>query len=165
MLNCIYSPINRPAWKARHFDSIFIWERDWFVLIVTASYLYYMTTRPNFSQPSRRNRVDLLLYESITTDKREQCDWGAEKNLDGYGAMAYERMTSYTFPPHNSNGKRQFIIERKKLNYVTKFFPTIQSHCSRLSAVFLSYNSRSTILQLDCRKKFWTGKLQIYEGN
>ena len=33
---------------------------------------------------SSRIRVDLLWHESKTTDKREQYDWRAEKNLDGY---------------------------------------------------------------------------------
>ena len=33
---------------------------------------------------SSRNKVDLLSYESKTTDKRGQYDWKAEKNLDGY---------------------------------------------------------------------------------
>ena len=40
-------------------------------------------TRPNFSQPSSRIRVDLLSYESKTTDNREQYDWRTEENLDG----------------------------------------------------------------------------------
>ena len=40
-------------------------------------------SRPNFSHPFRRTRVDLLPYESNTTDKREQYDWRAEKNLNG----------------------------------------------------------------------------------
>ena len=32
---------------------------------------------------SRRIRVDLLSYERKTTDKRQQNDWRAKKNLDG----------------------------------------------------------------------------------
>ena len=39
-------------------------------------------TRPFFFQSSRI-RVDLLSYEGKPTDEREQCDWKAEKNLDG----------------------------------------------------------------------------------
>ena len=42
------------------------------------------TTRPIFFLRSSRIRVNLLSYESIPTDKREQYDWRAEKNLDGY---------------------------------------------------------------------------------
>ena len=38
--------------------------------------------RPNFSARSSRIRVDLLSYESKTTDKRQQNDWRAKKNLD-----------------------------------------------------------------------------------
>ena len=41
-----------------------------------------LPTRPNIFLWSGRNRVDLLSYESKTTDKREQYDWKAEKNLD-----------------------------------------------------------------------------------
>ena len=41
-------------------------------------------TRPNFFQRSSRIRVNLLLYESKTTNKRQQNDWRAKKNLDGY---------------------------------------------------------------------------------
>ena len=41
-------------------------------------------TRPNYFLQSSRIRVDLLSYESKRTDKREQYDWRAEKNLDGY---------------------------------------------------------------------------------
>ena len=44
----------------------------------------FIHSHPNFSQPSRRIRVDLLLYESKTTDALEQNDWRAEKNLDGF---------------------------------------------------------------------------------
>ena len=40
--------------------------------------------RPNFFVRSSRIRVDLLSYESKTTDKRQQNDWRAKKNLDGW---------------------------------------------------------------------------------
>ena len=43
------------------------------------------TSRPNFFVRSRRIRVDLLSYESKTTDERQQNDWRAKKNLDGVG--------------------------------------------------------------------------------
>ena len=43
----------------------------------------FFAARLNFSKPSRRIRVDLLSYESKTTDKRGQYDGRAEKNLDG----------------------------------------------------------------------------------
>ena len=39
--------------------------------------------RPNFYLQSSRIRVDLLSYESKTTDKRQQNDCRAKKNLDG----------------------------------------------------------------------------------
>ena len=42
---------------------------------------------PNFFLRSSRIRVDLISYESIPIDKREQYDWRAEKNLGGLGSM------------------------------------------------------------------------------
>ena len=42
--------------------------------------LYYST---NIFLQSSHIRVDLLSYERKTTDKRDQYDWRAEKNLDG----------------------------------------------------------------------------------
>ena len=42
-------------------------------------------SRPNFFLQSSRIRIDLISYESIPTDKREQYDRRAEKNLDGLG--------------------------------------------------------------------------------
>ena len=42
------------------------------------------TTRPIFFRRSSRIRVDLLSYESKTTDKQQQNDWRAKKNLDGH---------------------------------------------------------------------------------
>ena len=33
---------------------------------------------------SRRNKVELLSYESKTTGKQGQYDWTAEKNFNGY---------------------------------------------------------------------------------
>ena len=39
-------------------------------------------TRPNFLVRSSRVKVDLLSYESKTTNKRQQNDWRAKKNLD-----------------------------------------------------------------------------------
>ena len=51
-------------------------------------FFYYLytgsMTRPNFFLRSSRIRVDLLLYESIPSDKQEQYDFRAEKNLDEY---------------------------------------------------------------------------------
>ena len=44
----------------------------------------------NFSQLSRRIRVDLLSYESKTIDKREQYDWSVAKYLYGVG-QGYHR--------------------------------------------------------------------------
>ena len=41
------------------------------------------TTRPNSFLRPCHSRVDLLLYESKLTDKWEQYDWIAKKNLDG----------------------------------------------------------------------------------
>ena len=41
-------------------------------------------TRPNFFLQSCHIRVDLQSYESKPTDKWEQYDWRADKNLDGY---------------------------------------------------------------------------------
>ena len=43
----------------------------------------FFSARQFFFQRSSRNRVDLLSYESKPTDKREQYDLMAEKNLDG----------------------------------------------------------------------------------
>ena len=40
-------------------------------------------TRPIFFVLSSRFRVDHLSYESKTTDKQQQNDWRAKKNLDG----------------------------------------------------------------------------------
>ena len=38
----------------------------------------------------------------------------------------------------------------------SKFFSALQSHCSRLSVILLSYDSRSTLVRLDRRKKNWS---------
>ena len=43
-----------------------------------------LNTRPNFSQQSRRIRVDPLSYESKKADKPEQYGWRAAKNFDEY---------------------------------------------------------------------------------
>ena len=46
---------------------------------------------------------------------------------------------------------------RKKIYVVShpsKFFSVLQSYCFRLSVVFLSYDSRSTLIRLDRRKEF-----------
>ena len=54
-----------------------------------AIYFYGITavgTRPNFFVRSRRIRVNLLSYENKSTDKRQQNDWRAKKNLDGQGS-------------------------------------------------------------------------------
>ena len=39
-------------------------------------------------------------------------------------------------------------------DYPSKFFSALQSYCSRLSIVFLSCDSKLTLIQLDLRKKF-----------
>ena len=44
-------------------------------------------SRPIFFLQSSCIRVDLLSYERKTTDKREQYDWGTEKNFDGFQAF------------------------------------------------------------------------------
>ena len=45
-------------------------------------------------------------------------------------------------------------MEVRVSNCPSKYFPALQSFCSSLSVVLLSYDSRSTlILRLDCRKK------------
>ena len=46
------------------------------------STLYLYPTK--FFVWSRRISVDLLSYDSKTTDKRQQNDWRAKKNLDGF---------------------------------------------------------------------------------
>ena len=51
--------------------------------MITPNSVLDYTTRPDFFLRSGRIRVDLLSYESKTTDKREQYDWRTEKNLDG----------------------------------------------------------------------------------
>ena len=45
-----------------------------------------MHVSTNFFLRSSRIGVDLLSYESKTTDKREQYDWMVEKNLDVYSS-------------------------------------------------------------------------------
>ena len=63
-----------------------IWASNTCLLRTIPTYaprLFIGATQPNFSLRSSRNRVDLILYEKKTTDKREQYDWMAEKNLDG----------------------------------------------------------------------------------
>ena len=53
----------------------------------------------NFVKPdkkilrSSRNRINLLSYESKLTDKREQYDWRAQKNLDRNGRVT-QKLTS-----------------------------------------------------------------------
>ena len=43
------------------------------------------------------------------------------------------------------------------MSYPSKFFSALQSYCSRLSIVLLSYDSRSTLIRRD-RKKNWSSK-------
>ena len=51
-------------------------------LVVSHSTCMNWGARPDLFLWSSRVRVNLLSYESKTTDKREQYDWRAEKNLD-----------------------------------------------------------------------------------
>ena len=86
---------------------------------------------PNFFLRSSRIRVYLLSYESIPTDKREQYDWRADKNLDGI-----------------------------RVDLHIHIFPPLKSYYSRLSVNLISYNNRSTLIRLDCIKIVWTGAIK-----
>ena len=74
-------------------------------------------------------RVDLLSNEGKTTDKWEQNDWTTENNLFRYV------------------NKSCILFE----NW-SNFFQVTHSYCSHLSVGLLSYDSRSTLIRLDCRK-------------
>ena len=90
--------------------------------------IFYRISRPNFPQSSSRIAlvyqsffsrmiVDLLSYERKTTDKREQYDWIAEKNLvEIYTIMSEkEEVMNNTCSPlscflwwHTGTGKRTY---------------------------------------------------------
>ena len=72
-----------------------------FIIVVAAvvigvlqcvTYPYLPTHIPNLLFRSSRIRVDLLSYESKITDKRDQYDWRAETNLDGWPASIHPCM-------------------------------------------------------------------------
>ena len=52
-------------------------------------------SRPDIFLRSSRNRVNLLLYDSKTTDKREQSDWMAKKYLDGLLCLIFGNCHKY----------------------------------------------------------------------
>ena len=62
----------------------------------------WMGTRPKMFLGSSRNRVDLLSYDSKTTDKREQYDWMAGKIWTGKSAInngeIYNKSARFSFP-------------------------------------------------------------------
>ena len=53
-----------------------------------------------FLVQSSRFRVDLLSYESKTTDKREKYDWRVDKNLEASFFAMYEYVVKVLPPPH-----------------------------------------------------------------
>ena len=66
-------------------------------------YSSHSNSRPIFFVRSSRIRVDLLSYESKLTDKRQQNDWRAKKNLDGLSCFFY-------INNENKNGKKGFLL-------------------------------------------------------
>ena len=92
-----------------------------------------------FSQPSSRIG---LVYQSVcsrTIADRLYYNRIAEKKLDGHYCIIHNKL---------------YILQRMVVYYPSKFFSAIQSFCSRLSVVLVSYDSGSTLLQLDRRIKF-----------
>ena len=65
-------------------------------------------TRPIFFVRSRRIRVDRLSYESKTTDKRQQNDWRARKNLDGHVVYTYVGSIYFIWSIHSNIGLRAY---------------------------------------------------------
>ena len=49
--------------------------------------------------------------------------------------------------------KQAWEVEYVRTYYPSKFFSALRSYCSRLSVGMLSYDSRSTLIRLDHRKK------------
>ena len=69
---------------------VITWYKHWSSIMLINTYTSVITncnSRPEFFLQSSRIRVDRLSYESKTTDKREQYDWRADKNLDGFGSQ------------------------------------------------------------------------------
>ena len=124
----------------------------------------------NFFHRSCHIRVDLLSYESKTTDKWEQYNWMVETNLDRamdplnfflpsrciaiYPLLDDTKFTAIYV--NNTTGCQINNMDRISLffKHPSKFFSALQSYCSIISVVLLSYNSRSTLIWLDRKIKF-----------
>ena len=104
---------------------------------------------------SSRLGVDLLLYKSKPTDKREQYDRRTEKNLAGiddkqthiFGAFLRACHSPAKYSAHGRLSKRRFAL---RPNF---YQPSIQLYCSCLSVLLLSYQSRLTLRRLHQRNK------------
>ena len=55
--------------------------------------------------------------------------------------------------PKKEINRLTMLAQREKEGYPSKFFLALQSFCCPLSVVLLSYDSKSTLIRLDCRKK------------
>ena len=104
-------------------------------------------TRPNFFLRSSRIRINLLSCESKTTDKRQQNAWRAKKNLDRQDNDCETYGTNIYVIACPVVGNNFF-----KLNHPSNFFSAI-SYFSQLPVSLLSFNSRSTLIRLNKRKK------------
>ena len=89
----------------------------------------------HFLLRSNRIRVNLLSHERKSTNKQEQYDWRAEKNLDGIGFIQLQNLARNSVHP--------YLV----LACPSKFFLALQSFWCCLAVVLLSYNSRSTLIR------------------
>ena len=108
-----------------------------------------------FFLQSIRIRVDLLLYESKMTDQREQYDWIEGKKSGRVASLLcpHREVTELmVFTIKYIITLKQCIIKYTKIPF--KFFSALQSYCPRFSVILLSYNSRSTLIRMDCKKNW-----------
>ena len=115
----------------------------------------FPATRPIFFLQSSRNRVDLLSYESKMIDKQEQYYRRGEKNLDGHAQTVFSKInvTTSSVCLFFFRNMQPNLEGERKIKYSPKFCLAIQSYCFHFSVGLLSYNSRSSLIRMDRRKK------------
>ena len=90
-------------------------------------------------------------YDAIKKD-RIKFDQSQKMGKNGKMGQNWPKCYFYFLKkfPITSKGILKFV---QALSLPSNFFPAIQSYCSHLPVVLLSYDSRSTLFQLDHRKK------------
>ena len=99
--------------------------------------------------------LDLLSYDSKLTETQEQYDWMTElflmRALGGEEKIqnTHRSGTSPTVP-----GQRLVVGQNFHISSLVQIFSVIQSYCSRISVVLLSYNNRTSLIRLGHRKTY-----------